>query len=373
MADMERNLAYGLKTKISEAITAGTLTPGTLIITSDAHDLAFINASGTVEYLYQTQLAAKAPVNNPTFTGTVTLAQNPTENMQAATKSYVDSMIVNSKMTPGIVNTENPLPTIDYTAGQMYRVAAAGTYAGNVCEVGDLIIVLKDYAAGTASNADFLVVQANIDGAVTGPASATDLNIAVFDGATGKVIKDSAVSIASLNDVIAKAHTHANKTVLDTFDKTQTEIYNDIDAKATKATTLAGYGITDAYTKTETDKEISDAITESEGKTTTAIATAKSEAIATAGTNADTKIADKVGAIGDGNTVKKYVDDTVATAKTEAINTAGTNADSKISAKVGEITGTVKDYVDEAASTAESNALAAAKTYVDNSHKVIVF
>lgn len=68
-----------------------------------------------------------------------------------------------------------------------------------------------------------------------------------------------------------------------------------INGKADKATTLEGYGITDAMTAT--------AITD-------AISTAKSEAISS------------------------------------AVATAGTNADSKIAAKVGTIDGTVKDYVD---------------------------
>lgn len=49
----------------------------------------------------------------------------------------------------------------------------------------------------TVTNADWTVVQANIDGAVTGPASATANHVATFDGATGKVIKDSGFTIAA--------------------------------------------------------------------------------------------------------------------------------------------------------------------------------
>lgn len=97
---------------------------------------------------------------------------------------------------------------------------------------------------------------------------------------------------------------------------------------------------------------------------TTAVDTAKGEAITAAGANADAKIATKVGDLGD-KTVKAYVDDTVeglaigdyakktdvaadiATAKSEAIADAGTNADTKISTKVGDIGDvTVKAYVD---------------------------
>ena len=56
--------------------------------------------------------------------------------------------------------------------------------------------------------------------------------------------------------------------------------------------------------------------------------------------------------------LKTYVDQ----AKDEAISTSGTNADAKIATKVGEIgDGTVKDYVDQA----ESDAITASNSYAD--------
>lgn len=104
--------------------------------------------------------------------------------------------------------------------------------------------------------------------------------------------------------------------------------------------------------------------------TTASVTTAKEEAITTAGTNVDAKIAtaktelegyvdgkitdlgigdyaksaDVTSAISDAKTeLKTYAD----TAKTEAITTAGTIADTKIATKIGDIgEGTVKDYVD---------------------------
>ena len=115
-------------------------------------------------------------------------------------------LAANAAMTfAGIVDGTHALPAADYKVGQVWHVAAAGTYAGQVCEIGDLIICLTDYAEGTASNADFVVSQTNIDGAVVGPASAVDEDLAVFDGATGKLIKDSGTSLADVNDVIANA------------------------------------------------------------------------------------------------------------------------------------------------------------------------
>ena len=95
------------------------------------------------------------------FTGTVTLAADPTTNLEAATKQYVDRLVAGiNDFTVGVVDSSTPLPATDYKVGQTFRVAEAGTYAGVECEAGDLIIVIKDYAADGASNSDFLVVQA---------------------------------------------------------------------------------------------------------------------------------------------------------------------------------------------------------------------
>ena len=167
-------------------------------------------------------LDEKAPIQDPVFSGSVKI-----DDEEVAVKSYVDGLIGNLvSAVPGIVDSSNPLPVEDYKAGQTFRVAEAGTYEGFACEAGDLIIVLKDFEVETASAAeDFMVVQANISGAVTSSAeSSTVGEIVVFDAVTGKVVKGSGVQIASLNEAMAKAHEHSNKTQLDTYDKTQTEL-----------------------------------------------------------------------------------------------------------------------------------------------------
>lgn len=73
------------------------------------------------------------------------------------------------------------------------------------------------------------------------------------------------------------------------------------------------------------------------------------------------------------NSAKEELTSDIATAKTEAVTTAGTNADTKIAAKVGEIGDvTVKEYVDTAktdaatdATTKSNQALTDAKAYTD--------
>lgn len=274
----------------------------------------------------EASIAEKAPLSNPSFVGSATL-----DGKALSTKEYAESLVAGiNSFTPGVADLTTGVPTTGYKVGQSWRVAEAGTYVGQKCEVGDLILVLSD-CGETLSNDDFLVVQANIDGAVTGADTSVDGNIVVFDGVTGKIIKDSAVSIASLNDVISKAHTHANASVLSTYNKTQTELLaeaksqmgTDLTAineslakKADKATTLAGYGITDAYTETEVDNLLAPITENLNTKVDAAtvdskIAAAKTDILSEAATAAGEALTAKVGAVPEEQTVKEYVDSVV--------------------------------------------------------------
>ena len=274
-----------------------------------------------------------APLAGATFTGTVTLAADPSGNLEAATKQYVDRLVAGiNDFTVGIVDSSTPLPATDYKVGQTFRVAEAGTYAGVECESGDLIIVIKDYAAEGASNSDFLVVQANVDGAVTGPDASTDANIVVFDGTTGRKIKDSTVTIASVQDAIAKAHEHTNKEILDSFTKNETQLLGEVDSK-----------ISTALENVPTNDDLADYVTTETYNTKMG---QLDNSISTLQTNLNTKItatdlANKIGEIGEGTTVKEYVDTAVGSggadvaeqilqAKNEAIETAKTYTDTSL-------------------------------------------
>lgn len=149
--------------------------------------------------------------------------------------------------------------------------------------------------------------------------------------------------------------------------------------KADKATTLAGYGITDAYTKSQTDSAIQTAVANADHlkreivPSLPEVEEADEHTIYMVGTGDGSEDSvyeeymlvnggfEKIGSSEVDLTnyaLKSYVD----SAKSEAINTAGTNADSKISTKVGDIGGsTVKQYVDQA----ETDAINTAKSYAD--------
>lgn len=309
----------------------------------------------------ETDITTRAPIDNPVFSGVVKVGED-----EVALKSYVEGLFANLvSAEPGIVNSTSPLPE-NYKAGQHFRVAEAGIYAGVNCEVGDLILVVKSYSEATASNDDFMVLQANIDGAVTSSAETSTIGeIVVFDSVTGKVIKGAGVQIASLNDAIAKAHEHENKAVLDTYDKTQTELLAaakteaeglvttletavnaSLENKADKATTLAGYGITDAYTKTEIDSTITTLTENLNTKISSAdvdnkIATAKTETLADAAAAASEALETRIGGIPSETTIKSYIDtavgsggtssaEAIAAAKQEAIEASEAYADAQI-------------------------------------------
>lgn len=272
----------------------------------------------------ESDINLKANIANANFTGTVKL-----EGKDLATKEYADSLVNAAKSeVPIVIDEDHQFPSEAYKAGQKYVVALAGTYLGQKCEIGDLILIVKDYNVESASNADGIVLQSNIDGAVTSAdPSAIEGEIVVMSGATGKVIKSSKVNISALNEAIAKAHEHANKDKLDTYTKTQTELLNEastdaqskvdtlkntVDGKADKAATLAGYGIEDAYTKTDIDgklKVIKDNVNTKVDAATvdSKISAAKPGILSEAAQAANEALNTKVGDLGESSTVVDYV------------------------------------------------------------------
>lgn len=140
-----------------------------------------------------------------------TLAANSDTRVatQKATKAYVDSIVTGGAadvmVFKGVIDcSANPnYPAAD--AGNLYKISVAGKIGGasgaNV-EVGDTIYCITDATStGTqaAQGSHWVVSQVNVDGAVTGPASAADNHLAVFDGTTGKLIKDGGAAPSGTN------------------------------------------------------------------------------------------------------------------------------------------------------------------------------
>lgn len=153
----------------------------------------------------------KAPLASPALTGTPTAptAADGTNTTQIATTAFVKTAVeqgmaaADALKFKGTIGAAADNPTVEslptpHEAGWTYKVVTDGTYAGKQAEVGDLIICTAD--STTASDNDWTIVQSNIDGAVTGPASSVSGHVAIFNGATGKVISDGGAAIDDIYD-----------------------------------------------------------------------------------------------------------------------------------------------------------------------------
>lgn len=120
----------------------------------------------------------KADYESPTLTGIpkAPTAPSDTNTSQIATTAFVQTVVKNGiaasdamiiKGTIGTGGTVTALPNI-YKTGWTYRVVTAGAYAGQVCEIGDLLIALTDRDGSGNIDSDWCVAQTNINGAITG-------------------------------------------------------------------------------------------------------------------------------------------------------------------------------------------------------------
>ena len=92
-----------------------------------------------------------------------TNADTASANTIYGAKAYADSLVAGGIIYKGVVDgSSNPLPTTGYKKGDYYKVAAAGTYAGHVAQVGDALIANKDYASGATASADWDLLQGSV-------------------------------------------------------------------------------------------------------------------------------------------------------------------------------------------------------------------
>ena len=201
-------------TTLKVKAASGQTSPVDIIyVVDDAHNHTIANIDGL-----SNTLNTKASTGGATFTGPVILpAPDTTKPKSAATIEYVDAAInevleASSAMTfegtigTGSTSTITALPA-KHDVGDTYVVKTAGTYANQTCEVGDLIICTTSGTA--ANNAHWTVVQTNLNGAVTGPTTSTASNLAAFNDATGKVVKDSGISASSVTTAINLVTEHS--------------------------------------------------------------------------------------------------------------------------------------------------------------------
>lgn len=206
------------------SIKGGSTTAHTLTVQSDI-TLAAAAGKGVV-----TDIANNTTSSNlPTAAAVATYVKNSfSANDAMRFKGTVSSSTGNG--------TLKSWPPATYEVGDTYKVADAGTYSGQECEVGDMLICIQNYKEGSASNADWAVVQNNITVAInsgskaglaayydqTNSISAIDLTtLDVTENGTSitaitSVTQDSkgkiTVNKATISGVKPAAHTHGNIT-----------------------------------------------------------------------------------------------------------------------------------------------------------------
>ncbi len=154
----------------------------------------------------QTALNAKEDLTNKS-TSTSLGVSNTLYPSQNAVKVYVDNLLGNENalVYKGTLDCSTNPNYPAASAGYLYVVSVAGKIggaSGTVVDVGDMIICNTDNTVtGTqaAVGQYWNIIEKNIVGAVTGPASSVDSNVAFFDGVTGKVIKDSGLTLSGSN------------------------------------------------------------------------------------------------------------------------------------------------------------------------------
>lgn len=185
----------------------------------------------------------------------------------------------------GAVTSTMGLPTVGYKSGWQYIVKEAGTYAGVVCEVGDLVLCISDFASGSASNADWAVLQANLSGSVSGPESSIANEVAFFDGTSGRLIKGRGITVEKSVPADAEFTDHVYGPVTNSADGLMTvaqkQKLDGIEPKAdvTDAANVAAAG---AFMKAS---DTADAITE--GTTKKLLTTAERTKLAGIATGAE--------------------------------------------------------------------------------------
>jgi hypothetical protein len=213
---------------------------------------AQLPASSSTTVQGKIEIATLAEVSTGTDTVRAVTPQGVKQETDAV-RTYADGLLDanNAYQYKGVIDcSANPnYPAA--SAGHTYKVSVAGKIggaSGTVVEVGDTITCLVDgTAAGTqaAVGANWIVMQTNIDGAVTGPASSTAGAIATFSGTTGKVIQTSAVTISTDGTMASNSDSKvptekAVLTYLAATYYTQTQLGNyDTDLAALYATAKA--------------------------------------------------------------------------------------------------------------------------------------
>ena len=189
------------------------------------------DTNGNVGILNALRLTDTTLNGNTTITGTATVSDpSNTENdsQQIANVKYVKRLVgelSQALVFRGTIPIENKIGGMPDSAkvGDVYVVATSGTYETHVCEVGDTMICTS---TGTTEfpKTTWVVVEKNIDGAVTAKNNFTNGNLLIGSGSTRAVssmtnpIEKYSVLTGNMRNGVAWACTNNKNNVLQTTD-----------------------------------------------------------------------------------------------------------------------------------------------------------
>jgi len=147
---------------------------------ADVTDATNVNAAGAV---METDISA-TPSGRIIDDDTMATASNTTLATSESIKAYVDGAVTGGMIYRGGYNASTNTPALDTGSpvlqkGDTYTVTAAGTFFTIEVEIGDVLIAEVD-SVDAAAEADWTVLQKNLDGAVIGPASAVADNVVLL-------------------------------------------------------------------------------------------------------------------------------------------------------------------------------------------------
>ena len=201
----------------------------------------------------------------------------------AYTKTEVDAKVSSVYKYKGSVANEAALPQEDQVVGDVYNVEDTGmnvAWDGTKWDKLGSTVDLSAYMTTETANSTFATittVNGKADKAtslsgygITDAYTKTEADTAfmnseeVESAITAKGYATTTAMNAALSSKANSADVYTKAVADSTFLKevpaeyiTETELSTELEGYAEKATTLAGYGITDAYTKTEVDNKLS--------------------------------------------------------------------------------------------------------------------
>lgn len=143
--------------------------------------------------------------NKPTVD--TTMSDSSTNAVQnKVIKAYVDAIIGASQgiVYKGVINKPTDIPTT-YGVGWLYMIGTEGTYVGQKCEVGDLMIAVVERSGSGNLNSDWDVIQTNIDGAITSISGTAPISVSGTGASRTVEMNTSGVTAQAYGDTSNQA------------------------------------------------------------------------------------------------------------------------------------------------------------------------